>query len=66
MKLETAITALAASQGIPLDKFLQAKALLDMCGDPIVALHSDAFIAELRKLFPLSIKESDLKQIERR
>lgn len=64
MNLEAMVMSMAASQGLPLDKFLKAKAMMEMCGDPIIALHSDAFITELRKLFPLSLTEDDLKKVE--
>lgn len=64
MNLEALIMSVAASQGLPLDKFLKAKAMMEMCGDPVIALHSDVFINELRKLFPLQIQEEDLKKIE--
>lgn len=64
MNLEAMVMSMAASQGLPLDKFLKAKAMMEMCGDPIIALHSDAFIAELRKLFPLTLTEDDLKKVE--
>lgn len=64
MNLEAMVMSMAASQGLPLDKFLKAKAMMEMCGDPIIALHSDAFIAELRKLFPLTVTEDDLKKVE--
>lgn len=64
MNLEALVMSMAASQGLPLDKFLKAKAMMEMCGDPVIALHSDAFISELRKLFPLTIQEDDLKKVE--
>lgn len=57
MKLETMLTVIAAEQGLDIGKFLKLKAMMDAYGDPVLALHSDAFIEALRKAFPLSVSE---------
>lgn len=59
MKLETVLTMVAAEQGLDVSKFFRLKAMMDAYGDPILALHSDKFIEELRRAFPLSVIPSD-------
>lgn len=63
MKPDVLIYSLLADKGIPVEKFVVIKNMVDAYDSPVYALHSDNFIKALRDAFPLPYDEDNPKQI---
>lgn len=62
MNTDTLVYSLLATQGIPIDKFMLIKGMVDQYDSPIFALHSDSFIKALRDAFPLPYENPKIQK----
>lgn len=60
MTTDVLIYSLLAAQGIPVEKFMMVKSMVEQFDSPVFALHSDTFIKALRDAFPLPYEDPKL------